>query len=512
MSKRTNKVVFKNYTPNQMLLLPPSLDEKIAEHHPVRVVNQVIEQINIEPLVKKYEGGGTSSYHPKMLLKVMVYAYLNNVYSSRKIEESLQQNIHFMWLSGMNEPDHNTINRFRGERLKEVLKPIFTQVVLLLSEAGLVNLKELYVDGTKIEANANRYTFVWGKSIENNKEKIKKQLEELWSYTQQVAAEEMQDSEPLVFEKIDAQQVQQTIARIDEALQGKEVSQKVKQKLRYAKKEWPENLKKYEAQEKIMGSRNSYSKSDPDATFMRMKEDHMKNGQLKPAYNLQISTNDQIITNYTIHPNPTDTTTLPKHLEEYKASYGQTPEIVTTDAGYGSEQNYNYLEKNNIKGFIKYSHFDSDQKKNNDKKDPFHTGKLPYHQQQDCYYCPIGQPMQKLRIEKKKNSNGFEQTIHVYQAKNCTNCPLRPMCHQGEGNRNIQVNHRLNHYKQQAKENLLSPEGIYHRKRRPADVEPVFANLKNNKNFKRFMLRGNKKVEIEVGLLALAHNLKKMAA
>jgi transposase len=236
MSKRTNKVVFKNYTPNQMLLLPPSLDEKIAEHHPVRVVNQVIEQINIEPLVKKYEGGGTSSYHPKMLLKVMVYAYLNNVYSSRKIEESLQQNIHFMWLSGMNEPDHNTINRFRGERLKEVLKPIFTQVVLLLSEAGLVNLKELYVDGTKIEANANRYTFVWGKSIENNKEKIKKQLEELWSYTQQVAAEEMQDSEPLVFEKIDAQQVKQTIARIDEALQGKEVSKKVKQKLRYAKK------------------------------------------------------------------------------------------------------------------------------------------------------------------------------------------------------------------------------------------------------------------------------------
>jgi hypothetical protein len=322
----------------------------------------------------------------------------------------------------------------------------------------------------------------------------------------------MQDSEPLVFEKIDAQQVQQTIARIDAALQGKEVSKKVKQKLRYGKKEWPENLKKYEEQEKIMGSRNSYSKSDPDATFMRMKEDHMKNGQLKPAYNLQISTNDQIITNYTIHPNPTDTTTLPKHLEEYKASYGQGPQTVTADAGYGSEQNYDYLEQNNIKGFIKYSHFDSDQEKNNDKKDPFHTGKLPYNQQQDCYYCPMGQPMQKLRTEKKKNRNGFEQTIHVYQAKNCTHCPLRPQCHQGEDNRNIQVNHRLNQYKQQAKENLLSQEGIYHRKRRPADVEPVFANLKNNKNFKRFMLRGKKKVEIEVGLLALAHNLKKMAA
>jgi hypothetical protein len=148
-----------------------------------------------------------------------------------------------------------------------------------------------------------------------------------------------------------------------------------------------------------MGSGNCYSKRDPDATFMRMKEDHMKNGQLKAAYNLQISTNNQIIINYTLHPNPTDTTTLPKHLEEYKTSYGQPPQTVTADAGYGSEQNYNYLEKNNIKGFIKYSHFDSDQKKNSDKREPFHPSKLPYNQQQDCYYCPMGQPMQKVRIE-----------------------------------------------------------------------------------------------------------------
>jgi transposase len=512
MSKRTNKVVFKPYNPNQMLLLPPSLEEKISANHPVRVVNEIIERINIEPLIKKYEGGGTSSYHPRMLIKVVTYAYLNNIYSSRKIEEVLQQNIHFMWLSGMSEPDHNTINRFRGERLKEVLKPIFSQVVMLLSEAGLVNLKEIYTDGTKIEANANRYTFVWGKAIQTNKEKIKKQLEELWSYTQAVAAEEMKDSEPLVFEKIDAKEVQQTIARIDEALQDKEVPKKIRQKINYAKKQWPENLKKYEEQEKILGKRNSYSKSDPDATFMRMKEDHMRNGQLKPAYNLQISTNNQIITNYTLHPNPTDTTTLIEHLEEYKSSYRQYPETVTADAGYGSEQNYDYLEKNSIRGFIKYNHFDGEQKKNSDKKDPFHSGKLPYNQQQDCYYCPMGQPMQKVRVDTQKTKNGFEQVIDVYQAKNCTNCPLRPMCHQSQGNRTIQVNHRLKQHKQKAKENLLSEEGIYHRKRRPADVEPVFANIKNNKNFKRFMLRGNQKVAIEIGLLALAHNLKKMVA
>src|SRR5437870_3065297 len=119
MSKRTNKVVFKTYTQNQILLLPPSLDEKIAEHHPVRVVSRVIDSINITALERKYAGGGASSYHPRMLLKAVVYAYVTNIYSSRKIEEALQQNIHFMWLSGMSEPDHNTINRFRGERLKD---------------------------------------------------------------------------------------------------------------------------------------------------------------------------------------------------------------------------------------------------------------------------------------------------------------------------------------------------------------------------------------------------------
>lgn len=385
MAKRTKKVIFKTYTPNQILLLPPSLDEKIPENHPVRVVNRVIDQISISALEKKYEGGGTSSYHPKMLLKVMVYSYLTNVYSSRKIEEALQQNIHFMWLSGMNEPDHNTINRFRGMRLKDVLKPIFVQVVQLLAEAGLVSLKELYVDGTKIEANANRYTFVWGNAIKTNKEKMKKQLEELWNYAQRIAEEETKDTEPLVFEKIDAGKIKETIARIDEVLSGKEVSKNVKQKLNYAKKNWPEKLKKYEEQEKIMGKRNSYSKTDPDATFMRMKEDHMKKGQPKPGYNVQLATNNQIITNYTLHPNPNDTSTFIDHVEEYKKQYGEPPENITADAGYGSEENYNYLAQNDIEGFVKFSTFDKEQRKNYNQKNPFHQNQLHYNKERDCY-------------------------------------------------------------------------------------------------------------------------------
>ena len=179
MAKRILSIAFKAYQQHQTMLLPPSLDELISKEHPVRVVNEVLDKIDIDPLLKKYKGGGSSSFHPRMLLKVLVYAYINNTYSSRKIEAALKENIHFMWLSGMSTPDHNTINRFRSDRLKEVLRHVFTQVVIMLNEQGLLNIKELYTDGTKIEANANRYTFVWGNAIKTRKKKMGEQLEQM---------------------------------------------------------------------------------------------------------------------------------------------------------------------------------------------------------------------------------------------------------------------------------------------------------------------------------------------
>jgi len=165
-----------------MSLLPPSLDELIPGNHVVRVVRKVIDSLDIDPILKKYKGGGASSFHPKLMLKILVYGYLSNIYSSRKLEKAVNSDIHFMWLTGMQTPDHNTINRFRTDKLKGVLKEVFSQVVLLMVGEGLVNIKTIYVDGTKLEANANKYTFVWGKSIKRNKERIKTQLNELWKY------------------------------------------------------------------------------------------------------------------------------------------------------------------------------------------------------------------------------------------------------------------------------------------------------------------------------------------
>lgn len=491
-------------------MLPPSLEELIEKNHPVRIVNQVVDRIDIDPLLKKFKGGGTSSYHPRMLLKVLLYGYLNNTFSSRRMESALKENIHFMWLAGMNKPDHNTINRFRSDRLKDVLKAVFSQVVALLADSGHLSLKEIYTDGTKIEAQANRYTFVWGNAIKTSKARMEEQLKELWAYAEQIAAEELKDEAPESFAPVSAEQVKETIDRIDRVLEGKEISKKKRQQLNYAKKNWPSNVERYAQQEKILGDRNSYSKTDTDATFMRMKEDHMKNGQLKPAYNVQLSSHDQFIVNYSLHQNPTDTRTLKSHLESYRGLYGCYPEVLVADAGYGSEENYALLKRKKIDGYVKHNQFDREEHTKN--IDCFKSENLEYNKQEDVVYCPIGEPMERIGEAIRVNRSGFKQKFTQYQASKCKGCPVRDICHSQKGNRIVDINHRLRKLKAEVNGKLKSEKGIAYRKKRPADIEPVFAQLKHNKNFKRFMLRGIKKVEIETGLLAIAHNLAKVAA
>jgi len=254
MKKR--KVVFKRYDQKQPMLLPPSYEDLVPANHPVRVVNEVIDRIDISGLEASYKGGGTSSYHPRMLLKVVLYAYLRNMFSSRKIEQACMENVHFMWLSGGAKPDHNTINDFRGKRLKGELKKIFNQVVKLLAEQGAISLREIILDGTKLEANANRYTFVWGKAIKVSRERIERQLKELWAYVEHVYQDEEQRPNTPDFAAIDPEAVSRTIEEINEALKEKKIEARVRQKLTYAKKNWPKKLAEYEKREKQLKERN----------------------------------------------------------------------------------------------------------------------------------------------------------------------------------------------------------------------------------------------------------------
>lgn len=268
----------------QNLLLPPSLDELVPENHIVMVVDAVIDRIDISDILSTYRGGGNSAFNPKMMLKVLVFAYLSNVYSSRRIEELLKRDIYFMWLAGMQRPDFRTINYYRGKRLKEGFDAVFTQVVELLHEEGFVSLKVQYIDGTKIESVANKYTFVWRGSVEKYDARLKAKTEALLSQIEQRHIIENQENP--VSEELTAEDVAKRVERIRSKVDAGKLSKEERKTIKQIETDAVPRMNRYMEQLATMGERNSYSKTDPDATFMRMKEDAMLNGQLKPGYNV----------------------------------------------------------------------------------------------------------------------------------------------------------------------------------------------------------------------------------
>lgn len=499
------KITYKPYTQGQGVLFPVSIESKIAEDHPVRLINEVVDQLDLKGIDFGYKGGGTSSYHPRMLLKVLFYAYLNNVYSCRKIEAQLEQNIHYMWLSADQHPNFRTINHFRSHRLKSSIHQLFVQVVYMLVDMGYITLREIYIDGTKLESRANRYTFVWRKSVEKSKAKLEAKIRGILSQIEEgIAQDNEPDDEPPT--PIDSKELKERIAAINRENQNKQQEKQLKT----LQDKLVPKLEEYEQKLDILGDRNSYSKTDPDATFMRMKQDHMKNGQLKPAYNNQIGTENQFIVHYDFFPNPTDTLTLIPFMERFKHNYEQAPEKACADAGYGSEENYQYLQNNRIEAYVKYNYFHKEQKRSF-KSNAFLQENLYYNKEQDYFVCPMGQHMQHLYNTTRESESGFVSNISVYQAENCTDCPLRCLCHQSKANRQIQVNHTLRAYKAAARERLTSEEGIRMRKKRPIEPEAVFGQMKSNKSYHRFRHVGAEKVAMDFAIFAIAFNLLKLS-
>ena len=502
------KLAIKSDNRKQNLLLPPSLDELVPENHMVRVVDAVIDRLDISDILSTYRGGGNSAFNPKMMLKVLVFAYLSNVYSSRRIEELLKRDIYFMWLAGMKRPDFRTINYYRGKRLKEGFDTVFTQVVRLLHEEGFVSLKVQYIDGTKIESVANKYTFVWRGSVEKYDARLKAKTEALLRQIEQNHAIENQENP--VPEELTAEEVTKRVERIKEKVDADNLGKEERKALKQIETDSVPRMNRYRGQLETMGSRNSYSKTDPDATFMRMKEDAMLNGQLKPGYNVQISTENQFITNFGIYQRPTDTLTMISYLESFKARYGMQSEEIVADSGYGSEENYEYMFSNGMTPYVKYNMFHVEQRRGY-RNNPFRVSNLFYNPDDDFYVCPMGQKLKFIRQEKRYTASGYQQTVSVYRASRCEGCPLRGQCHKSKRDRQIEVNHTLDDYKARARELLTSEQGIKHRSNRPIEPEAVFGQIKECGRFRRLRLKGLTGAKIDFGLKALAHNLRKLA-
>jgi len=540
MRRKPAEPTFKPYTQAQASLIPPSWEELIPAEHVVRVVNRAIDKIDLEPLLRKYKGGGTSSYHPGMMLKVLVYAYTQRIYSSRQIAKGLRENVNFMWLSGGNRPDFRTINGFRGERMKGVIEEVFTSVLELLVEEGYVKLENYFVDGSKVEANSNRHKVVWAKSRAKYqarlREKVKALLEEIEAVNEaENEAYGDQDLEEMGGGEIDAEKLEKKIAELNQRLKEQPEDKKLAKAVKVMEQDCLPRQQRYEEQERKLAGRSSYSKTDEDATFFRMKEDRGAEKPLpRPAYNVQNGTEGQFVVGFSLHQRAGDTACLIPHLEGLQANLSaiarRKPELlpqgddhqprclpknISADAGYGSEENYAYFEEHQLGNYVKYNTFHREQQKHRKaeliRKALFRSENFPYDADQDEFICPANQRLSYQATRRQRTENGYWTEIRMYEAAACNSCPLKPECTQAKDNRRMYVSFRLRRFREQAKNNLLSEQGKKLRVLRNVEVESVFGHIKYNRHFRRFSLRGLEKVKTEWGLVCIAHNMQKLA-
>lgn len=508
MVKIKTKAVFKEYNQQQIQLLPPSLDELIPENDLVRVVNHVFDNLDLSSIINQYEGGGTSAYHPKMMAKVLLYGYAMKIYTGRRIAKALRQDIHFIWLAAYNRPDFRTINLFRTGVLKETIEELFKQMLLFLVDHGYVKVENYFTDGTHMVADANRYKVVWRKNAERYKKATEERLPQLLAEIDQLnASEDRQygdnDLEECGKKPVSKQMISEGIEKLNKVI-DQTTERREKRKAESLKKkvqQEAEKIEKYEGQLEIAQQRSGYSKTDSDASVIMMK-----NEEFLPAYNVLASSEDQFITGVTVHQNPNDATGFKEHVDAYLF----TPATITADSVFGTEENYQFLESKNVTSYLKYPLFHKEQSRKF-RQDPYRKENFKYDAATDSYRCPEKQPLTYTQTRKELTKNGFSTEVRIYAASGCNVCSQRELCTKSkENNRTISVNTQLDIYKKIAKQNLESPMGIALRKQRPVEIESCFGDIKHNMKFRRFHLRGLKKVQTEITIVSMAHNLRKL--
>jgi transposase len=520
--------MFKHYTMNQVVL-PLDLEIKLKENDIAFAINDLVESIPEEAFEDFIRQTGRPAYHPRMMLKIILCGYTQSVFSGRKIEALLQDSIRMMWLAQGHEPSYRTINRFRSNPLIEnILRECFVQFRNQLVEKGLIEEEAIFIDGTKIEANANKFTFVWRKSVERYSDKLIEKSNQL--YDELLEKEIIPAIEREKKEELSVKEMEEVVEKLDEKIEeyNKEIEASEvgseRKKLRSERKLPKQSRKqfmdfitrkqKYQNDMEIFGGRNSYSKTDPDATFMRMKDDYMKNGQLKAGYNVQIATEGQYALAYDVFPNPTDTRTLIPFLDSIEENFFELPEHIVADAGYGSEQNYeDIIENRNRTPLITYNQYRKEKKKKH-KDNAFHVDNWEYDEDEDTFLCPNGREVRFSHHSKRTDKYGFTREFKVYECEDCSGCPLRDLCTKAKegNNRKVYINEKWESQKEYVRMKLSDEKTGEIYGKRKTDVEPVFGFLKANLGFTRFSVRGKQKVKNELAFALMAVNLRKNAA
>jgi transposase len=424
---------FREYRQQQIMLMPPNLEEKVPQDHLARYISKVVEQLDIREIEDKYSELGCHAYHPRMLLKVILYGYSIGLRSSRRIQKEIREDLVFMWLAGMQEPDFRTISDFRKDRIVDI-KKLFNQVLEICYELGMVRCGKISIDGTKIEANSGRNKITYRKKLEKSKAAYENKIEEILK-----EAERIDEEEDRLYGDKDGYSLehQYTSEEIKKAMRK---VQQGKDKLERHKEKAQAKLAVINEKLRYMGDRrNSFGNTDKDATLMLMKHESLGVG-----YNVQMATENQVIVGFGVFQRPADNRLLQPMIEEVECNFGRKPEVIIADKGYCSQSNYEYLSNRGIKAAIPPNTFDYDIS------------------------------MRRKGTYRYSKNLGYEK--------------LKIMM----------------------LDFLETEEGKSLMDKRKHDVEPTFGDIKHNMGFRKFLLRLIPKVNTEVGLISIAHNLKKI--
>ena len=482
---------------NGQLVFAVNSEILLPENAPVRLTSAQLEGLDYRELYRAYSPRGRKSkVDPRVLFKVVAYGYQCGIWSSRKLEEACRYRVDFMWLLEEEPvPDHATLARFR-KRCANVIEGLFYQYVQLLEKQGETDHETVFIDGTKLESCAGRYTFCWRGSVEKKLQKVQEKVKAL------TELDSLEDLE-LLLAKSEA-----CIDFVSGKGRRKSEEQRRWETLDGLRQRW----KECEESLHIMGDdRNSYAKTDPDATFMRMKEDHMRNGQLKPAYNVQIAVNNEYITGLEVFSNRTDFGTLVPFLSRMQMMQQAKYKEVTADAGYESLENYLFLEQNGQTSFIKPTNYEA-KKTAKYRKQIGRIENMRYDAEEDVFLCAEGRRL-SLRRESTELKNGQYITTAWYRCEDCRNCPQREACCKAkdpEQPKELILRKTFWEKRAVSQANISSERGIYLRMCRSVQVEGAFALLKNDFGFRRFLTRGRANVRTEFFFLSLAFNLKKL--
>ena len=501
------------------MFLPCDYEVKIPTDDSVRLLDRIVEGMDLSELNAAYSKlGRKPAAPPRILTKIMFYAYMEEIYSSRKIQKACERDINFMWLlAGNVAPSHKTLNEFRKHRIGGVVEKLFYQFVEILHELGEVSLENIFPDGTKIEANANRYTFVWKKAVERYSAKLPEKARLLASEMEKLylrpftVTDETFDQDVYAMLKFLKNDIEAKGIKIVHGI-GKKQSNE--QKLLKALEELHQKHLEYEDKKEILDGRGSYSKTDHDATFMRMKDDHMRNGQLRPAYNVQLAVESEYIVGAGVFQNCNDLGTLIPLLERM---FENCPVIsehlkkVIADSGYESEEIYTFLKKLGIEAYIKpqnYEQMQTNKFKNNIGK----RENMAYNAETDEYTCANGNQLLAVGTKKRKSTSGYESEVTIYECENCEGCPHKEKCTKAKGNRKMEVSKDFIEMRAESLKNVTSGHGKLLRVNRSIQVEGAFGIIKEDRHFDQFLTRGLENVKTELFLLSIGYNMNKLHA